>query len=118
MSNIDEFNRLTVHILNALYEMFPAHGILNVQDFHENVDAQAMANFDGTMTFLRDEGFLKYGVAAEGQLYVGVQLTRPGLTLLDKTPGSLGKGPTVGERIKSAMGIGSKEAFKEVVKFI
>ena len=37
-SGMDEFNRLTVNILNDLYETFPHYALVKTDAYYENVD--------------------------------------------------------------------------------
>jgi hypothetical protein len=116
---MDEFNRLTVFILDALLNAFPKAMLLRADDFHESVDDSALMNMDGTMEFLRDEGFIKFASSAgDGAIFINVQLTLKALQLLENVPASLENGPTLGEKVKAAVKTGSKEAIKEVIKQI
>ena len=115
--SIDEFNRLTANLLSYLYDVFPIMALVRAKDFYNNVEPVSLAYMVGTMKFLNDEGFIKIGgEAGGGDLYMGVQLTSKGLAVLNKVPDALGKGPTVGDKIKAALKVGSKEVLKEAVK--
>lgn len=117
--NIDEFNRLTIFILDSLYEAFPTEALLKAEDFFEAPNDTNKFALDGTMLFLKREGFLHFrSSAGDGAIFLGVQLSMKGLELMNRTPDSLQSEVTVAEKIKSAIKVGTKEAFKEGVKLL
>ncbi len=116
-SGMDEFNRLTVNILNDLYETFPHYALVKTDAYYENVDDEAASCMEGTMAFLQKENFISIdGEGADGRLYLAVQLTSKGLAVLDKPLDSLENSPTLVDKFKSAIKAGSKLAFKEAAK--
>lgn len=118
-TNIDEFNRLTSTILVTLYDHFPHHSVIQANDFFENVDEKVFSCTDGTMTFLRDEGFIKFSDSAgEGQIFIGVQLTLRGLELLNRSPESLKDHQTIVGKLRNAIGLGTKEVVSEGIKLL
>lgn len=116
-SGMDEFNRLTVNILNDLYETFPHYALIQTDAYYENVDEEAASCMEGTMAFLRKENFIDIdGEGVDGRIYLAVQLTSKGLAVLDKPLESLENSPTLIERFKSAINGGGKLALKEAAK--
>ena len=116
-ANMDEFNRLTVNILNDLYEVFPHYALIKADTYYENVDEGAASCMEGTMVFLQKENFIAIdGQGVDGRLYLAVQLTSKGLAVLDKKLESLENSTTLIERFKAAINGGGKLALKEAAK--
>lgn len=116
-SNMDEFNRLTVFILNDLYDAFPHCSIINAEEYFEDVNEYASSCMDGTMSFLAKEDFITIsGPNAEGRLFVGVQLTSKGLCVLNKRLDSLENSPTLIDKFHNAIASGGAISLKEAVK--
>ncbi|MBX3244423.1 MAG: hypothetical protein KF685_08205 [Acidobacteria bacterium] len=117
--NIDEFNRLTISILDALYATFPTQSILRASEFFENPTYRDKDALLGTMKFLESEGFFRYSSSAgDGDIFMGLQLSMKGLEVLNRTPAVVHGGASVADKIKSFIKIGTKEAYKEGIKLI
>lgn len=77
MSNMDEFNRITVLVLGKLYDSFPRATRVEVKDVHEAPDDNDVMNFAYTVEFLTSEGYIRHGGANdEGLFFIEVTLTR------------------------------------------
>ncbi len=123
MSNMDEFNRVSVIVLGKLFEAFPQPIRVLVEDVNENSDTKPdetlIRNFDATVTFLASEGFLKYGSESdEGRFFNETVLTLRGLEILRSVPSVLEEKESMGQKFVEIMKGGTKEISKEVLKVV
>jgi hypothetical protein len=122
MTNIEDFERFSVAIFDALSEAFPQEIALEVADFESEPDARVFANFVGTIEFLDQEGFIRcHGISEIGGVASNVKLTLKGLAVLRRVPDVLASRTTIGEQVSAASKSASKELMKavvgEIVKF-
>lgn len=129
-SNFDAFNRIALHLLVKLFEVFPGH--LDVdsnalgldakpKDTNETEDElwESMDLSGNTVTWLRSEGFIEVGSVCYGGHYSQVRLTLKGLTLLGYAPPTMendSKCQNLAEKAQSVLADGARGAVTEVVK--
>ena len=129
-SNFDAFNRITLHLLVKLFEVFPGH--LDVdsnalgldakpKDTNETEDElwESMILAGNTVTWLKSEGFIEVGSVSYGGHYSQVRLTLKGLTLLGYAPPTMendSKYQNLVEKAQSVLADGARGAVTEVVK--
>ncbi|WP_417586106.1 hypothetical protein [Nitrincola sp.] len=129
-SNFDAFNRITLHLLVKLFEVFPGH--LDVdsnalgldakpKDTNETEDElwESMILAGNTVTWLKSEGFIEVGSVSYGGHYSQVRLTLKGLTLLGYAPPTMendSKYQNLAEKAQSVLADGARGAVTEVVK--
>lgn len=123
MSNMDEFNRMTVIVLGKLYEAFPRPVRVLVEDVieqpGEKPDEAAVRNFGGTVRFLAAEGFLKYEAdSEEGLFFHETTLTLRGLKILRAVPSILDGEQSIGQTLVEITRGGAAEAGKEILKLV
>ena len=123
MSNMDEFNRITVIVLGKLFDAFPRPIRVLVEDVaeapSEQPDENTIRNFDATVRFLASEGFLKYeGESDEGRFFYETSLTLKGLRILRAIPSVLEEKQSIGQKFVEITKSGTKEASKEILKAI
>lgn len=123
MSNMDEFNRMTVIVLGKLYDAFPQPIRVLVEDVVEKSnkkpDENIIRNFDATVRFLASEGFLKYeSESDEGLFFYETSLTSKGLRILRAVPSALEEKQSIGQKFVEITKSGTKEASKEILKAV
>lgn len=117
MSNMDEFNRITVLALGTLYQAFPQAVRLQVEVIDENPDSNTIKNFYYTVYFLSSEGYIKYeGAQDEGKFFIEVMLTMKGLRVLRLVPDAIQENLNLGESFVSLLKTNAKEADEEALK--
>lgn len=123
MSNMDEFNRITVIVLGKLYDAFPQPIRVLVEDViekpNEKPDENTIRNFDATVRFLASEGFLKYeSESDEGLFFYETSLTMKGLRILRAVPSALEEKQSIGQKFVEITKSGTREASKEILKTV
>lgn len=123
MSNMDEFNRITVIVLGKLFDAFPQPIRVLVEDVVENANEKphenTIRNFDATVRFLASEDFLKYeSESDEGVFFSETSLTMKGLRILRAVPSVLEEKQSIGQKIVEITKSGTREASKEILKAV
>jgi hypothetical protein len=128
--NFEVFNRIALHILVRLFEVFPGHIDLDAHrigidakpedpdETNEEIWENMMLGHD-TLTWLRDEGFLAVGQTTMDSQFHRVRLTLKGLTLLGYQPPTLEDGETYrnfAEKGAEVLREGGRGAAVELVK--
>jgi hypothetical protein len=128
--NIHRFNVTALALLDRLYYSFPEP--IKVDASHVAIDAAPSdstdegfweygAGADHVLTWLGEEGFLRYMKYAENGHFYGVRLTLKGLTVLGHVPVAVTEGgrrtPTI-DRIRKALANGAEKAGTEAVQSI
>src|ERR1017187_5889258 len=124
--NIQVFNFFVLKVLTQLYDKFPepveVKGVdFLVQTFHKGrrtIETKYFFLFPHTMTWLREEGFVKFESGSANGHFKNVTLTLRGLTILGYVPQCLGRGrkKTIAERARHALSKGVGEAVSDVAK--
>lgn len=127
-AKIEIFDRICVSLFDKLYSEFPVPVDINMQDVVMSVvpeDASfdstwdALSVSDGVVSFLADEGFLKYS----GTMIMGVpnftevRLTMKGLAVLGYIPFEKKEPPisTIRKMVQGGMKDAGKETIRNVV---
>jgi hypothetical protein len=120
---IEIFDALCGALLVHLYEQFPRRIHLQFMDLRleerlaplEPAQIEEwMDLFVDTVSWLREEGFIRVETGTDDRDYYGVRLTMDGLAVLRAVPGSIQPSPQpLIERIKAALGSGGKIASEE-----
>jgi len=117
--NIDDFNRFTACLLDALYEAFPQQlDSVSYSDFFQDQDKNAIKNFDGTMRFLLDEGFIRCDklYVREESTAIDMRLSSKGLATLKLIPDAISDDKaTLSDKIKAATKDGGKQSLNAVI---
>ena len=116
---MDEFNRITVLALGALYQAFPQAVRLQVEVIEKNPGSNTLKNFYYTVNFLSSEGYLKYeGASDEGKFFTEVMLTMKGLRVLRLVPDAFQEKLNLGESFVGLLKSNAKETDEETLKVL
>ena len=116
MPNIDSFNEIAARVLERLFGVFPQGSRLHAEEFVDNSDKNAAANFSYTVRFLGTEGLLRYELESDdGEVFFEVILTSRGLAALNSMPDALTENQTFARKISAALESGSQEALKSTI---
>ena len=127
-TNIDRFNLAAIELFSVLYDHFPLPTDIEtteigVEAAPEETTPVEMFRYtvyaEHALTWLVEEGFLRYEPPNFGTCYRNVRLTLKGLTLLGYVPSSLKTGehgePIIA-KIKRVLSGGTEKAATETVK--
>jgi hypothetical protein len=130
LNNIDQFNLTTLAVLENLYVHFPTPIEINPSNFGAGVtpnDAtfesafKYAANAPHVITWLAEEGFLRYGNQSKNGEFYQVRLSMKGIMALGSVPSSLtlsaAKEPLIAQ-VKSVLASGSKKLAAESGKVV
>lgn len=126
--NIARFNRTVLGVLAYLYEHFPKPVKVNLVEmtsslFPDDEDTHTefwttMGGLGHSITWLAEEGILRFEKCDLNGDFHGVRLTHKGLTAMGAVPKALhGTKPLI-ERAKAALESGAEKAAAETVKAI
>ncbi len=129
LDNIKVFNYYVLKILTKLYDKFPEPVEINgvrflvktvVDKGSGAIEAKYYYLFPHTMSWLREEGFIKFDPGSAIDHYKNATLTLRGLTVLGYLPQSLGAGrkKTIIEQAKDAISRGITDAGSEAIKML
>ncbi|NKI46386.1 hypothetical protein HFV06_08615 [Pseudomonas fluorescens] len=123
-SNIEKFDLMAGQILGHLYKDFPMPirlGASSFTDFTKERTASEQVEFlkevdlfNATAGWLADSGYIRHKGVGENCLIEAV-LTSQALLALKALPGSLSKGPTIGQKLSEFASTESREAFRGLV---
>jgi hypothetical protein len=130
LTNIDRFNLTTLELFDRLYDSFP-HPIdietktLGLQAAPDGTSVPESVEFalyaESAVTWLAEEGFVRYEAPQFGATFRRVRLTMRGLTVLGYIPTPL-RGAEQSEplivKIKKVVKAGAEKAGTEAVKFL
>jgi hypothetical protein len=128
--NITQFNLIALELFNKLYNKFPTPIDLTASKVGLGASPQNasydeswnyMAEAEHVVTWLTEEGFLRYKSHDQSGSFFGVRLTLRGLTVLGYIPTSLNeseKREPIIDKIKGVLKIGAEKAGTEAVKSI
>jgi hypothetical protein len=116
--NMKEFNDWVAIILERLYSKFPIEDDFEASKITEEEEYEKNKLFNGTMQFLRNEGFVRFDdLGTMGSFgYSNIVLTAKGLALLNSVPNSLEEKTPFISKIKGAMKSGSSTAVSAVIQ--
>ena len=127
-TNIDRFNLAAVELFSVLYDHFPLPvdietTEIGVEAAPEEASAVEMLRFtvyaEHALTWLVEEGFIRYDPPPIATRYRDVRLTLKGLTLLGYTPSSLKASEpneSIITKIKRVLSGGAEKAATDAVK--
>lgn len=120
MSNLDLFNEITAKVLSECYESFPVPLEFHQKVFFPNVsEKEPYAPFFYTMHWLEQYGYITFADTSFGAVrFDDVQLTEKALNALNCLPEAIAPKQTAGQRLKVAIGTGSKEIVFECLRQI
>ena len=114
MTNDDDFNRAIGLILDRLYQQRPREVFLDVTKLADAEEPNVKL-MSSTVDFLLQEGFLRGHVVDDGHLMYRVTLSLKGLAVLNSVPQSLKGEPPLGQRLRTALKSGGREAVNAVI---
>lgn len=114
--NIKDFNRFAAMLLDRLYKEFPNPSIIVVDEMDEGADRETIKTYASTLSFLAQEGFIRYRAVSMDNVYMDVVLTAKGLTLLNVIPDGLKEKKPFIQLIKETIKEGSKTALNAVIE--
>lgn len=115
MTNLDEFDEAAAWLLAELYGSFPRRKPFRFDRLFGEDEAR-IELYAGTLVFLRDEGFVRYESRSSNICFECVALTAKGLEILNAKPKAIEAKVTLGQRIKSAVAEGAKEAYRTLIQ--
>lgn len=125
-ANIDRFNKVTLVVLDTLYQSFPVPIELNtakiaMETLPENADYdesfQASEPVFWTIEFLKKEGFIEYSDSTcDGTTFVQARLTTKSLAMLGQSPSALEPQISISDKVRGVVKGGIKEASAEAIK--
>jgi len=113
MSNMDEFNTLTIHVFNKLLDEFPQPIDFSSRDDEPGDISQE--NYFYTFQFLEREGFIVVEAKTMGGGFHMTSLTANGMALMNSIPESLKEKKPLRKWVREVAASGSKEAITTVV---
>ena len=127
-TNIDRFNLAAIELLSVLYDNFPVPVAIDTAEIGVEatpgdatpVEMLRFAMYaEHALTWLTEEGFIRYEPPNYGTRYTNVRLTLKGLTLLGYVPSALradeNSEPII-TKIKRILSHGTEQAATEATK--
>jgi hypothetical protein len=126
--SIHRFNLLALAAFGRLYSEFPQPLALNTTELAESVTPSSATNeekwaflfaADAAISWLQEEGFIRYSERGANSAYLECRLTLKGLTVLGYLPTSVkgaASGQPIIEKVKKTLASGVEKAGAEGVK--
>ena len=117
---METFDEGVALVFEKLYQEFPKKLYLEVAEIKEDASEEEIAMYGETITFLEEEGFIRFinpQYGDDGNLYsvIHARLTSKGLAVLKAVPESLSASQTAIEFTSEALKNGSKELLSKAV---
>jgi hypothetical protein len=129
-TNIDRFNLTTLKLFDRLYDEFPHPVDIETKELGFQAAPQGASTPEGiefalyaesAVTWLLEEGFIRYEPPNFGTIFRRVRLTMRGLTVLGYLPTAIRDGkqsePLI-SKIKKVMTSGAEKAGAETLKYL